>query len=160
MRFSFSSGVRNDLLQEIANSTDTLEALNVFPYGILNPIVIAKSVLNSYIPHASTTRQTYTVPANKRAILIAIDLGIERTVAATNAGVYAFTTRFTPNGGASQIMMTLAGGVITLGAHQEKTQYFNLPLVTGDNIIFQTSDGSTNGTVLFSGAITIYEYDT
>jgi len=166
MRFFFSSGVRNDLLQEIADNTDTLEtkiqsviAQSIYPFGITNQKPIASNYDATLSPHASTSRFNYTVPSNKQAIVYGIATTIMRVTAASSVGSSRLWINITPSGGGGIIVNSVTTVITNIDSDVHSTLPYNYLLSTGDKIEIRTSDSSTSGTVNFITNISINEFD-
>ena len=152
MRFSFLSGVRNDLLQIIADKIQD-------PWGFASREVISVDVGVNIGPHAAGVAATYTVPADKRGLLVSSSLTLQRHTAASSGGAYEAQVIFTPTGGTAQRISRLGGRSILVGEIGTLPQYYNLPMVVGDKVELLTSDGSTGGVVFYELAASILEFD-
>lgn len=152
MRFSYLSGVRNDLLQEIANNSE----------GVAVPPNMDAPALQwwaTYSPHASTLRYTYTVAADRLLVLKSAMIQLlRRTTPSASGFIYAaLQIRKTGVGDTSVIVLRMNNGAI--GGSKELSIPINVRLEPGDRVRFYTSDSSTGGTVDFQLTVNSEEYD-
>ncbi len=125
------------------------------PYYDRNPSSKGSSFsLTGTAPHAQTNRIVYSVPTGRKAIVTTGTGQIRRAVAATTVGE-------------AQVLMAGAGGTFYVLSNKSNTVDQQLGLTVGpaesfnaaDNVVVQTSDASTAGTVDYAGSIGIEEFD-
>ncbi len=152
MRFSFQSGVRNDLIQLIADQTAS-KVVN------RNPISVGFGFAFPFGPHGATVRVTYTVPANRYAEVSGMNLFMQRQFAAVASPGYLIRFDLTPSGGG---FSTVASLELTNAAIYEKESLSpggNFIMSAGDQLDLITADASAGGSVMYTGGCLITEYD-
>lgn len=109
-------------------------------------------------PHSLTVRATYTVPANKKAIVSEIYLAVMRYDVATTYLVPAIFVRYTPSGGTARF-------IASASRHDNKRWEWTkihltnvLIMEEGDKLELLTEDGSTGGTCQYHGNVCIYQF--
>jgi hypothetical protein len=153
MRITNASGVRNDLLQEIANQTATPGAGN-------SAITLVSSINSIFFPHAASVRITYTVPANKQAIISSVWMKLVRVTVAGTGGIVLIRVFVTPSGGARTLMYaTRLEAVNNAIGDKEELILPMIRLFDGDLIEFETSDTSITGSVLHQTGFNTSEFD-
>jgi hypothetical protein len=152
MRITNASGVRNDLLQEIADKTE-------IPYGSTGMLPIDFSSPVLLAPHSLTTRLTYTVPADKQAVVSSLFVGWETDAVGSVVGRCEVRYNITPSGGSAVEIFNGLYVSDTVGQILQWTIPVRYHLVAGDLIEVSTLQPGTGGTVdWFIGAI-IQEFD-
>ena len=110
-------------------------------------------------PHAATTRWTYTVPANKRAILDIISVFLLRDAAPATAGEALVYVNFTPSGGSTTAFLLVGNITAVVGTPQYQSAAAGWMLGAGDAIGGLTADGSTGGTYRLMVTLSATEFD-
>ena len=152
MRITNASGVRNDLLQEIANSTEVdFSAPSALPIDLSFGFVLT--------PHALTSRESYTVPPNKIAIVSGIGGTAMRWSVPSGVEFAKLICQITPNGGAPVSVFTIFLSTAGVGVGITNANNARFTLIAGDKIEWITSDGSTGGAVNYNGTACIQEAD-
>jgi hypothetical protein len=126
-----------------------------------NPTSIIKAYNNTLAPHGATERWTYTVPANRRALIELLQCGAKRiSVAGTPAAVQVYV-KVTPNGGSDTYTLyaDLTSADNAIGSKEALSSQGTIALEAGDLIHGSTSDGSTTGTVEYVLTAKITEFD-
>ena len=152
MRFSFQSGVRNDLLQEITDQTFS-------PVKNRNSKSFAKNYGSSDLPHTLTERISYTVPANKYAIISGFYLHSLLVTARTVAGLSYFNVQFDPVAGALTNLFALRSVFQNVGDSKEIAIGSQFIMHGGDKITVSTADLATGGNINYSAAFMVFEAD-
>lgn len=155
MRFSFLSGVRNDLLQEIADQT-------IYPLALGTPLPIDLSFWANAANHIQTDRQLYTVPVNKRARVKGIAMAAVFGSTPTVVGQFILKCIITPSGGGAIEVFVMNGSGAIIGEGLQNNMPCDYPLAVGDEIKFTSQYQGTipAGGLLLSGAASIMEFDT
>jgi len=110
-------------------------------------------------PHGVTIRCTYTVPAQKKAIVESLQVNLVRRATATTAGVAGAYAMLTPNGGTAEEILDSHIFANTIGDKDGQAQQGALTLLEGDKLDLKTYDGSTGGTVDYFVAFKLTEFD-
>ena len=152
MRFSFQSGVRNDLLQEIADQTKShVKNRN----GILVPF----TYVGNHGNHALVTRETYTVPVNKYAHVSGVALSTSRwQVASANQPALNYVI-ITDSGAVEIAFYTAIIYTNIAGERAETSPGGNFVLFEGDKIEVKTQNSDTGGLINFTANAAINEFD-
>lgn len=153
MRITNASGVRNDLLQTIADRL-------AYNYNKGSILPIDFSYTNTFGPALKTSRVSYTVPPNKSAKVKGLTAFIQRITAATTQLTANIFIEITPNGAGAISILDLSHNTNTLDTHTEANMSSDYLLSTGDKIEAFTNDSSTAGTVNFNINGSIEEFDT
>lgn len=114
---------------------------------------------NGVAPHATTTRQFYTCPANKKAVLQNTTSQLLRATAAAPVGLWfmqQFITQLSAVTCYIFFRSSLANAVGDAIFHAQPTTVTLLPTET---LTTQTADASTGGTLNINLAAQIGEYD-
>ena len=152
MRFSFQSGVRNDLLQEIADQTKShVKNRN----GILVPFHY--SVNTGYSPLA--VRKTYTVPANRYAHVSGITLYTARWLAPTVYQPSLIYFDVYDDIGTPLLFYNASNYDLRASSHSELNPGGNFVLFPGYKIEIRTQNADTGGTTHFSATAAVNEFD-
>lgn len=127
-----------------------------------NPLTIAlSSQVAATVPHSATVRETYTVPAGRKAYLESVQCSIVRRTAATAAGRPMAYCALIPSGQGSstplQAFLDLSQNVAA--DRQDLTLSSSMQLGAGDRIDLATLDDSTGGTVAYFLAAKLTEFD-
>lgn len=109
-------------------------------------------------PHAFTVRATYTVPANRVALVQMGRVLAIRDLAAGVAGLAQVGSQVIPNGLITETVLSARIINVALGSLDKDRLSAVLFLKAGDTINIFTSDASTGGTVAYSGACDIIEF--
>lgn len=111
-------------------------------------------------PHALATRWTYTVPANRKALVSSIRVFLARATVAAPVGISLAAVRRTPSGG-SVITICQAQIGETNNAGDKDSLYgaANVYALAGDTIDGVTRDLSTGGTIDYMVNASIMEFD-
>jgi len=166
MRFSVASGTDNSLLQLISNSNDDIELHthetdnNTRPYGIegLSPIHL-QYFGSTVVPHAYTSRGSYTVPANKIARIDLIALSIMRITVPTTNGQVLSDIQITPSGGSTTRLVEVKFIDGLAGGRDALTVAPKMILEVGDEIELFTTDVSIAGTIAYKIGVWLSEID-
>jgi len=159
MRFSFVSGVRNDLLQLMADRLATIITQTVDDQNRLNRLPIDFNYNNTLAPHVLQNRLLYTVPAGRRATVSGINMSMEVVSVAAPVGNILMSLSVVP---------AAAGAVKIMERNTSKnTQYDSIEwsinseiyLGPGDALNLDTLNTSTGGTILHSITGIVNEYD-
>lgn len=110
-------------------------------------------------PHAQTTRWTYTVPAGKKAQLQTSTFMLERDAAAAPAGYTRSQIVYTPSGGGNFAIYVVEFVNAGVDANRSSNIGLGMTLLAGDQLISQTQDGSTGGSVAYVVGSTLQEFD-
>ena len=111
------------------------------------------------VPHGSTTRWSYTVPAGKKAWVDALFLAVDRAAAAAPAGTIAANINYVPNGGATAVLGQALLINNTVGAMDKLSVTQFGYLGAGDVISATTVDTSTGGSADLTAGAKYTEYD-
>lgn len=114
---------------------------------------------NSVAPHAQTTRASYTVPANRKAVVEASFVQMIRDSAAAAASIVQASFYYTKSGGSAQQVINAFSGSNVLWSGDHFGIGWSLRLFAGDVIDLRTSDVSTGGTNTFNLFARATEYD-
>jgi hypothetical protein len=108
-------------------------------------------------PHADTTRASYTVPANRRAVLTGCMCHILRVTVAAPVGNAAIYVISTIGGGG---FYSCIAELLTNNIGDQQTALFSGQawLTAGDTVELHTLDISTGGTVTYRGSFCIVEF--
>lgn len=151
MRITSASGVRNDLLQEVADKTED-------PYGNSGMKPIAFAATTSGTNNSLGERWNYTVPASKIAILSGIYLHMMMETT-SNTGDLFIKAVIKPLGGAEVIIAQL----LINDENQDAPHFMTLPckykLVATDEVEVWTQNGKTTAIATFQFSLAIQEYD-
>lgn len=121
-----------------------------------NPAMTDRGNLNTAIaPHGVTNRWTYTVPANTLIQLTTGFICMERVTAAAPVSTYVIQI-VGPNGNAILQERSRKNAV---GDHFSQASFFGMFALAGDQVIGQTFDNSTGGTIDYSSGIGIVQFD-
>lgn len=114
--------------------------------------------LPNVAPHGNTNRLTYTVPANRRALICAAELDFFRGTAATTSGkVWEQLTIFDGSLIRGVIWITLFTNNIG-DARQVVASNFGW-LLAAQRVDINTQDASTGGVLDYRGSFQILEFD-
>jgi len=109
-------------------------------------------------PHGDTTRGTYTVPENKRAVITCVWLQVRRATVAAPVGVVRLTLDANINS-----VYSYFGSVYLTTNLANDLQQLSIPcqiwLGEGDDILIKSSDSSTGGTVSYVSSVEYMEFD-
>ena len=105
-------------------------------------------------PHGVTVRDTYTVPEGKKAWAMTLVTSVRRATAAGTEGAVVSRVRVA---GVSVLVTKTWSNVANEGAEKEIVQVSYVK--AGDTVTWETSDGSTDGTVDFEYARRVTEFD-
>ncbi len=152
MRITNASGVRNDLLQEIANQTATPGSGN-------NALSDSRSYVAVLVPHFETERFTYTVPVNKAAHISGVYARVEKTTAGGAAGSIYGVYYLTPSGGAKVELWRCTIFINVVQSKEQLSIGSSLKLFAGDRISFSTRDVSVGGDAMHIAGLKITEFD-
>jgi len=111
-------------------------------------------------PHAETSRVSYTVPANKTALLLAASGSVFRASSPTTYGAIHVKVRVDRGGAVYDYPFVVGVQGSTLLFTNSRSVGLLVPLFTADVLDMVTSDASTGGTVDFWGSVSIIEFDT
>lgn len=109
-------------------------------------------------PHGFTVRVTYTVPADRVAIVefartMEIRDGATATPARTNSGI-----QYTPNGGTATSVVVARYATGTLGDSKQDNLSHPLFMFAGDVLTLFSSDLSTGGTNAYDVTAVVLEF--
>ena len=152
MRISSTANVRNDLLQIIADKVPNFFGETTKRCGILVTSF-------SQGAHVLTTKSTYTVPANKRAILLSTTCQIHNETAPTAIGGASLEFTATLDGIGSGFINGVQLRSSDLSICPVSAVVHNLPMEVGDSVKVDSNNGNTGGLVAFRGSATILEFD-
>jgi hypothetical protein len=105
-------------------------------------------------PHGTTVRFTYTVPTRRIAIINSVQLRFRRATAATTPLTLLAT--ILRNGLNYENLSTQSNGLDIDRTLQTSPQ---TPMLTGQALVGQDSDGSIGGTVEYLETATVTEFD-
>lgn len=110
-------------------------------------------------PHGATTRWTYTVPANRLALVTVVNINLMRIVAATTLGQATALIEATINGTATTLArvvnyLTAVQTTSLIGAYGQ-----NSLLAASDKLAAVTSDGSVGGQNNYMISAEVIEFD-
>ena len=144
------------LLDHLNVNLDTRARLQ--PWYQPNFTVVAKSYNGQGIaPHAWTNRWSYTVPANRLAILSGGQVSLYR---ATAAGTAALTQAEIWDDTAKKEIYIATIRTNTVGDHRDLPITGEAVFLAGEAFISDTTDASTTGTIDYIIATTILVFDT
>lgn len=125
------------------------------------PVSIADEEDTTYVPHGSTSRLSYIVPANKIGLVEILYAQVRRRIVATVGGDIRATWRLTPTGGLTKTILeaNLFGEDNTIGDRDKMQLGTVMPIFEGDQLQLLTSDASTGGNVTYRGAYKISVFD-
>jgi hypothetical protein len=152
MRITNASGVRNDLLQEIADATGN-------QFGLATYLEISMANASLLSSHSLTTRASYTVPVAKRALVSGIATNIIRNVVATTVGTAIIRFRILRSGGSTLNVYYHAFTSNTVEDSTSLNMAMNYHLAAGDYIEITTEDPSTGGNHVYSYNAAVEEFD-
>ena len=110
-------------------------------------------------PHGTTIRATYTVPANRKAMMEFTTNYIQRiTAAAPNGTIAAFVTMLPATGGGIYAMQNFLVSNTALQIVTENSEQ-QAVMVTGDYFDISDYDDSTGGTATIATSVKITEFD-
>jgi hypothetical protein len=114
--------------------------------------------VDAVAPHGQTTRDTYTVPAGKRAVIAAALVSVQRATA-PGSGIARFQADVIIF--ADEITTLLVAKLInnTQGAHTEMAMGLSVSLDEGTIVQLRTFDDSVDGTVDYLLSAHILEFD-
>lgn len=124
------------------------------PLMVLNVVAIGSTA-----PHADTVRWTYTVPANRFAIVELLHLKNKRDTAAAPAGSLSNYVGYTVSGGTEQVLINTQHFAAAVDAGDSATWGSEMRLATGDRLRGRTSDTSTGGASFYYNIMKATEYD-
>jgi len=124
-----------------------------------NPTEIHEQFYSATGPHGLVTRVTYTVPANRRAIISGVIADFLRTAVAAPASIHYATLYFWPSGGAAVRIRELYSGDNTLYNLEQIDVQFDMHLVAGDKIYIDCQNSDTGGAFREYMSIWGLEYD-
>lgn len=125
-----------------------------------NPEGVLPDFAGSASPHALTTRDTYTVPAGRKAYLEYIGLMVRRATAATTPLRFAaIITFFDTVLNKARNLDEVWSLTNTVGSGDRDSVASSIHLTTGDIITLQTIDESTGGVVTYNLITKLTEYD-
>ena len=108
-------------------------------------------------PHGGTVRATYTTPTGVRTHMDILSLAIARRSNATSEGLVENKFVFTPSGGSAlAILRTVLD--INAGVHADAHVGQAGIMVSGDKLELTDFDPSTGGSVSYSGATKLCEF--
>lgn len=110
-------------------------------------------------PHGTTSRATYTVPANRKAMLEFTTNYIQRvTAAAPNGTIGAFVNLLPATGGGIFAMQNflISNTVLQIVTENSEQQAV---MIEGDYLSITDYDDSTGGTATIATSVKITEYD-
>lgn len=110
-------------------------------------------------PHGITVRATYTPPAGRNAWVENAFLLVQRQTAAGAASLARANLRYTPSGGAAEILATAQFWTNAVGDGMATPYGGGLLLVSGDTIDLATGDVSTGGACWYTLSAKITEFD-
>jgi hypothetical protein len=127
-----------------------------FDRNPLNKILSAGWTL--YSPHGLTSRASYTVPAGKRACILACSLLWYRNSAAAPVG--AAENRLYINDGSNNFPIVINVAIDNTLSNIHSVNLTNIGWLTAGQICaIYTADGSTNGDIYYLGSFTYLEFD-
>lgn len=136
-----------------------------YPTGLAKQFYQANAItralgsnVTGFAPHVFTDRNTYTVPAGKRALLTSATIAIQRVTAAAPIGRYQNTIYVTLNAAAADVCRIIAIDN-TVNFINQMSLGLQVWLAAGDTIKWATEDLSTGGTVSYWGSFTYTEFD-
>lgn len=124
-----------------------------------NPVGRGSEYDNVISPAATTTRWTYTVPANKKFAVQAMGVHAIRYTAAAPADIAGARISYTPSGGSITKVIFAPGVTNTVGDGKAISVGSTLTLATGDAISCITFDTSTGGSYWMFGGMMGIEFD-
>ncbi len=152
MRITNASGVRNDLLQEIANQTATPGSGN-------NALSDSRNYIATLAPHPLTQRATYTAPVNKQAFIEGIYGFTQKATTGVATGVHQIIFYITPFGGAKQELWRVSAFQNVAYDGQQLSVGSQLRLFAGDEFSVDTQDMAGGGTASYILGFKITEFD-
>lgn len=110
-------------------------------------------------PHGATTRWTYTTPAAKKDRVQELNLAFHRQTVGAPVGEFEANIQYTPNGGTAVYLLRRRSQDNTTTLYIEAENATQLDMLVGDNLLCQTADGSTGGTVAYNVSAVVFDYD-
>jgi hypothetical protein len=115
-----------------------------------NPIARANAYnATGIIPHAASTRWTYTVPAGKKFALQTAYASLMRDASATTLSYSRATVFYTPSGGSQVFIIATDNLDNTVGSIQSLSIGGTTTMLAGDAIRGETADLSTGGSMVY-----------
>lgn len=152
MRLSSASGTNNSTLTAILNTIGG----RVAPSGVLP---ISYNVSLGIGPHTVAIRKTYTVPADKTAVLTGITGFIFVTVAPSVAGNINTSLDLTPNGGSLIEVLHTEIQFSTFNTFHQFSLPCNYVMSAADLLEWRTTDVGTGGLIFYNMSASLVEYD-
>lgn len=123
-----------------------------------NPASQAMATHGNFAPHASTAREYYLCPENRKAIVEYAIMQVCRTTAAAPEGEVEDRIDYAPDGETGEAILRC--NIFTNNVGDECHRVIeNITLYAGDAFRFYTSDASTGGTVFHHWSYKITEFD-
>jgi len=120
---------------------------------------VASNNVLDVAPHVVQVWLSYTVPANKKAMVELLHVKMQRKTAAGVLGSAAVYVRFTKNGGLSQGILYAYLFDNTIGAKDTAVLAGTITMFAGDLLEIVSYDISTTGTIDYFSAYKASEYD-
>lgn len=109
-------------------------------------------------PHGVTTRDSYTVPAGRRAVITSMYLHFQRITVAAPIGVYQSAIVLTQSGNSYTLCRIMSVGNV-VNDNLSIVNPGQVFLNAGDFVGIETSDASTGGTVGYRAQMAVTEFD-
>jgi len=152
MRLTTASSIRNDLLQVIADNTH-------IPVGASNPTIVEFSGTTTRAGGVTADLFTYTVPANKVAVIEYWEIAMIRDAAASPVGIDLFQIEYDESGGGTTTIGTIRHKSNSTGVEYKASNNTSYALSAGDDLVVRCSGASTGGTMAYVWNAAVYEYD-
>ena len=152
MRQSNASGVRNDLLQVIADRTN-----NIRPR--VNETLECDMHNVTLTPHANTQHISYEVPVGREAEVIILPSTVHRRTVASVLGWVSLSCALNVSGGGNQSVHQPELYTNNVGDIVSKPNVGGIIMHAGDKLQFSSVDLSTDGTIRYEMGYYIREYD-
>jgi len=152
VRFSFLSGVRNDLLQEISDDTGK-------PYMKIDGLGLTSHNLSVLSGSSSANQFSYTVPANKMAIISGISLHVEQQTLPTTIQTNGILAKLTRSGGTLRVIAGAHIRPVFIGQSVSINVNGAYYLEPGDKYQVDLNVGSITGICLVEHTTALVEYD-
>jgi len=115
--------------------------------------------LQAVAPHAQTFRWTYTVPAGRKAYIVAVAARATRSTVAGTPGRFTVQSQLQKSGSGQAFNMYIDSIANTASAEVTDRGSGMVTLLAGDLAGQATSDLSTTGTVDYAGGMWTTEFD-
>ena len=121
--------------------------------------LVLEEFLQTVVPHSSTTRINYTIPAGKKCRLNSVHCAHRRQAVATTAVNFTSSINLISAGSGSQYLAIVKCLTNGLDDGMVVTVPYDVILSSGDQLTSSTFDTSTGGQTWFHHTISLTLYD-